>query len=203
MNICILIGSSERDSKIEILLRSFIEELKAWKINIEYINLCDKYIGICEKSSTCQSIDGNKKCLIKDDMEDIYIEVLKADCIVFAAPIYSGSCTTPMKAVIDRLFCMDKFTENKKDLYRLWMLKYCAAISTCSNEDEYGAGLFEEAVKRLAENYHINYVGMLSVRDVDGTSAFETDEIINSARKFAVNIIMRFRSSMFGHVYIF
>lgn len=63
-------------------------------------------------------------------MKDIYEAILEADYIVFATPIYSWFCPAPMKAVIDRLFCMNKFYGNTKTKYGLWQDKYCAVIST-------------------------------------------------------------------------
>lgn len=194
MNICILIGNSEKDSKIETLLRLLVKEFEVWEINIQYINLCDKYIGTCGKSSTCQSID---------DIKDIYTEVLKSDCIVFATSTNSELYNAAMKAVIDRLLCMNKFSEDERELYRIWMNKFCAAISICSNKNKFNANMFEENVKKLAEHSNISYIGMLAVNDIDGASDFETDEVINSVKEFAVNIIMKVHSRMIGHIYKF
>lgn len=41
-------------------------------------------------------------CVIDDDMQEIYEEILKADKIVIASPIYMNHITGLLKNVIDR-----------------------------------------------------------------------------------------------------
>ena len=188
MNICILMGSMRKDGNTKTLLRPFIEELKDKKVTIQYIWLYDKYIEPCRSCFTCQNIEGKAGCSIDDEMDDIYGAILESDCIVFATPIYSWFCTAPMKAVIDRLFCMNKFYGNTKTQYGLWQGKYCAVVSTCGYDIENGADLFEEAIKRLAKHSSLKYIGMLAVRDINGVEDFQRNDVINNAEEFALNI---------------
>lgn len=189
MNICILMGSMRKDGNTKTLLRPFIEELKDKKVTVQYIWLYDKYIEPCRSCFACQNIEGKTGCSINDEMNDIYGPILESDCIVFATPIYSWFCTAPMKAVIDRLFCMNKFYGNTKTQYGLWQGKYCAVISTCGYDIENGADLFEEAIKRLAKHSYLNYIGMLAVRDINGVEDFQTNDVINNAKEFALSIL--------------
>ncbi len=189
MNICILMGSMRKDGNTATILRPFVEQLKSQEVNVEYIWLSDKYIESCRSCFVCQSVEGEPGCSIKDEMEQIYQSILRADCIVFATPIYSWFCTAPMKVVMDRLFCMNKFYGNTEKYYGLWEDKKCAIITTCGYEIEEGADLFEEALKRLAIHSHLDYIGMLGVRDIDGISDFQTKEVIDRAEGFALKII--------------
>ena len=189
MNICILMGSMRKDGNTETLIKPFIKELKSNNVNVEYIWLYNKYLEPCKSCFACQNVEGKTGCSINDEMNDIYDSILKADCIVFATPIYSWFCTVPMKIVIDRLFCMNKFYGNTKTKYSLLKDKYFAIISTCGYEIEKGADLFEESIKRLANHSNLNYIGMLAKRDVNGVAYFETNDVIRSANEFALNII--------------
>jgi len=188
MNVCILMGSMKENGNTATLVQPFIEQLKIKEINVEYIWLYDKNIAPCKSCFVCQNIEGEPGCSIKDDMEQIYKSILDADCIVFATPIYSWFCTAPMKIVIDRLFTMNKFYGNTKTRYGLWENKSFAIISTCGYKIEHGADLFEEAIRRLAKHSHLNYIGMLAVRDIDGISNFQTEKVIDQAKEFALNI---------------
>jgi multimeric flavodoxin WrbA len=165
------------------------EKLKDNNVTVQYIWLSDKHIEPCRSCFVCQSIECKTGCSINDEMNDIYDTILEADCIVFATPIYSWFCTAPMKVAIDRLFCMNKFYGNTKTKYGLWQDKYCAVISTCGYEIENGADLFEESIKRLAKHSHLNYIGMLAVRDINGVTDFQTNDVINNAKEFALSIL--------------
>lgn len=189
MNICVLMGSMRKDGNTETLLYPFIEELKDRKVTVQYIWLCDKRIEPCRSCFACQNKEDITGCTINDDMNDIYSAILKADCIVFATPIYTWFCTAPMKGVIDRLFCMNKFYGRTKTQHGLWQDKYCAVITTCGYEIEAGADLFEDAIKRLAKHSHLRYIGMLAVRDINGVIDFRTNDVINNAKEFALSIL--------------
>ena len=188
MNICVLMGSMRKNGNTEMLLRPFVEQLKSKDLEVQYIWLCDKHIEPCMSCFACQNTDDKPGCFIKDEMEQIYKSVLEADCIVFATSIYSWFCTAPMKVVIYRLFCMNKFYGNTKKHYGLWENKKCAIITTCGYEIKSGADLFEEALKRLATHSHLDYIGMLAVRDINGTIDFQTEEVIDNAKDFALKI---------------
>jgi putative NADPH-quinone reductase len=169
MNICILMGSMKKNGNTATLVQPFIEQLRGKEVHVEYIWLYDKNIAPCKSCFVCQNTEGEPGCSIKDDMEQIYKSILDADCIVFATPIYSWFCTAPMKTVMDRLFTMNKFYGNTKTRY----------------------DLFEEAIKRLAKHSHLNYIGMLAVRDIDGISNFQTEKVIDQAKEFAENISIK------------
>ncbi len=58
-------------------------------MNIEYCNAC----GGCYKSH---------KCIIEDDMQGLYKELMNADIIVLGSPTYFDNVTALMKTFIDR-----------------------------------------------------------------------------------------------------
>lgn len=188
MNICILMGSMRKNGYTEMLTRPFVEQLKAKDAQVKYIWLCDKQLEPCKSCFVCQNTDYVPGCSIKDDMEQIYKSILEADCVVYATPIYSWFCTAPMKIVMDRLFCMNKFYGNTKENYGLWENKKLAIIATCGYELQRGTDLFEEAIKRGAIHGNLNYIGMLSARDINGIEDFQTEEVINNAKIFAMKI---------------
>lgn len=70
--------------------------------NDKLISLANKKIEYC--LGCCKCIDDLENyCVIKDDMQEIYESMLKADKIIIASPVYMNHITGILKNVIDRL----------------------------------------------------------------------------------------------------
>lgn len=181
-------GSPRLKGNTAELLKPFIGELKNYKVDVSYISLAEKDILPCKGCYACQNINGSYGCVQNDDVLEIMEEIISADCIVLATPIYSWYCTTPMKALLDRHFGLNKFYGSAKG--SLWEGKKLAIIATHGYDAEYGAGPFETGIKRLCEHSNLNYMGMYSVRDEDNIASFQTRDAINGARAFAKKLLI-------------
>jgi multimeric flavodoxin WrbA len=60
-------------------------------------------ISDCDADRSCLE-SAEAECVLKDDMQQIYAALRRADAWVFASPIYFWHVTAPMKRVIDRLY---------------------------------------------------------------------------------------------------
>jgi multimeric flavodoxin WrbA len=62
-------------------------------------------------------VNSGNGCVIKDDMQKIYIELKDADAIVFASPVYMGQMTGQAKVFMDRLFSVNspRFSPHYKE----------------------------------------------------------------------------------------
>ena len=65
------------------------------------IELSDKSINYCLGYNACRN-ELKEYCVIDDDMQEIYEEILKVDKIAIASPIYMNHITGLLKNVIDR-----------------------------------------------------------------------------------------------------
>ena len=94
MNVLILMGSPRLHGNTAELCKPFMEELKENGADVRYVTLADKDIKPCRGCYACQDISSEYGCCQKDDMpvEDI----LWADLIVLATPIYAWYCAAPM-----------------------------------------------------------------------------------------------------------
>jgi multimeric flavodoxin WrbA len=70
------------------------------RVETELITLADKNIKPCDGCRSCRTI---KECHIHDDMQLIFEKMAKVDGIILASPVFFGSATTQIKAVIDRV----------------------------------------------------------------------------------------------------
>jgi len=170
------------------LCKHIIHELQQHKAEVDYITLHGSKVAPCLGCYDCQDIAGEYGCSQQDEMQGIVESILKADVLVFATPIYIWQATPPMKAVMDRMYGLNKFygsaprsVLNEGQAYAL--------VATCGYNLDYGAGLLDEGLRRWCKHSGLPYLGMYAVRDRDNLASFQTEEAIAGARDFAVKII--------------
>lgn len=112
--ILILSASPRKNGNTSLLCREFARGAKESGHEVTHIFLKDKKIAYCIACRYCRSHGGD--CVQKDDMAEINQEMLAADVLVLASPVYYNNISAQMKTVIDRTFGC--FTEMKgKELY--------------------------------------------------------------------------------------
>lgn len=96
-------GRKMRNS--DIFVKHALMEAQKLGAEIKFLNVIDKNISHCTGCAAC-SIARDKgkqiKCIIKDDYLEIENEVLEADGIILAVPVYSIAPTGQLKNFIDR-----------------------------------------------------------------------------------------------------
>lgn len=108
MNILAIIGSPRKGKATDSLVDKAIEGVKANHPDsmVTKINLVDYNIQYCKNCLTCRDADTNKplsKCIIKDDMAQIYEEILKSDALILGTPVHSGYVTALMMIFLERI----------------------------------------------------------------------------------------------------
>ena len=142
--VCILMGSPRLNGNTAELLKPFVTRLKGSECYVEYITLHDKDIKSCKGCYVCQHVPGKFGCVLEDDVHAIMDAIISADCVVFATPIYSWYCTTPMKALLDRHFGLNKFY-GKAPRESLWQGKKVAIVATHGYDGNTLANLLKQA----------------------------------------------------------
>lgn len=90
------ISGSPRNKNTYYMLKTV---LGATGCDYELILLKDKNIKPC---TACGGCFHSHKCVVKDDMQDLYNKLLEADILVFGCPTYFANVTGLMKNFIDR-----------------------------------------------------------------------------------------------------
>lgn len=99
------ISGSPRDKNTSYMLKTVLD---ATGQDYELILLKDKNIKPCNACGGCYK---THKCILKDDMQEIYQKLLNADIIVLGSPTYFDNVTAMMKAFIDR--CLPLYLSEK------------------------------------------------------------------------------------------
>lgn len=202
----ILTASPRPEGNTNSLVKVFAEELQrregaaaerdtgaaaaAGGHSLKIINLYEQDIKPCRACRNCQSDLESPGCVIEDGMQSVFDEVLKADLIVVASPVYSWYCTPPMKAFLDRcVYGMNKYYGTDAPGISLWQGKRVALITTCGYPPEKGADLLEEGIKRYCRHSKLKYEGMLVERHMGYDRPFMDDAKAQRAREFARRLL--------------
>lgn len=99
MRVVAVIGSPRVNGNTERLAQKALDAIAAEGIQTEVIRLAGLDIAPCDACMACR---GNAECSIQDDFQGVYDKLLEADGIILASPVYFGSATANIKALMDR-----------------------------------------------------------------------------------------------------
>ena len=185
MNILILMGSPRLRGNTAELCKPFMEELKENGAEVRYVTLANKDINPCKGCYACQEVSGEYGCVQQDEMP--VKDILWADLIVLATPIYAWYCAAPMKNVLDRHYGFNKYYGSAEG--SLWAGKKVAILATHGYDGAYATDPFEMGIQRLCKHSGLTYCGLYSVQDEDNLASFQTAEAINGAKTFARKVL--------------
>jgi multimeric flavodoxin WrbA len=95
-------GSQRKKSNSSILLDQFLEGARSQGAETQTIKPWKLDIGPCLACDCCIK-DGI--CVVKDDFQTVYQQILACDILVLATPIYFGAVSAQAKILIDRCEC--------------------------------------------------------------------------------------------------
>ena len=98
----ILSGSPRKGGNSDILCDEFLRGAREAGHQVEKVRPTEKKIAPCLGCYYCASHGG--ECVRRDDMADLLQQMIDADVIVLASPVYFYSINAQLKAVIDRFY---------------------------------------------------------------------------------------------------
>ena len=112
--ILILSGSPRKGGNSDILCDEFARGAMEAGHEVTKIRVADKNIGYCRACYACR---GTGVCAIKDDMAEVLQQMIDADVLVLASPVYFYSIDAQLKALIDRTVARWLEVKNKEFYY--------------------------------------------------------------------------------------
>ncbi len=98
------ISSSPRaDGNSDLLLRQALEAAQSAGAQVEYLPLRDMNIGPCQECNACHQTG---VCRVEDDYQTVFPQLLEADRLIFATPVFFMGVSAQAKALIDRGQCL-------------------------------------------------------------------------------------------------
>ncbi|MFC1614101.1 flavodoxin family protein [Gemmatimonadota bacterium] len=108
MNLLAIVGSPRKGKATDTLVDKAIEGAKAKHpdCRVKKIHLMDHNIQFCKNCLVCRDSKTDKpysRCTIRDDMDWINEELLKADALIMATPVHEGYVTGIMATFLERI----------------------------------------------------------------------------------------------------
>lgn len=104
MKILIITGSPRKNGNSNTLVDNFIKGAEEAGHNIVRFDSAFKKVHPCVACNKC-GING--QCVFKDDFEFVKENIVDADIVVFATPMYYFGISAQLKAVIDRFYAIN------------------------------------------------------------------------------------------------
>ena len=165
----VVISTSLRPgSNSDLLADQFVQGARSAGHEVEKISLVGKRIQFCKGCMACQRLG---HCVIDDDVNAIMEQVLKADVVAWATPIYYYEMSGQMKTLIDRMNGMYPLDYQFRDVYLL---------TTAAEDDEHVPQRAELGLKGWIDCYpksrlagHLYCGGVNDPRDIEGNAKLQ------------------------------
>lgn len=168
MEILVLNGSPRPHGNTSSMIEAFADGAQQSGHKVSVVNVCQKKIAGCLACEYCHT-KGKGVCIQKDDMQEVYPLLEKAEMIVLASPVYYFSFTGQLQCAINRIYALDKPKNLKK-----------AALFLSSESDHVYCGAIYEY-----QNAFLNY---LKLEDMGIFSSYgkenKAEEKLNELREF-------------------
>ena len=99
MKVIGIVGSPRRKGNTEILTAHTLAAIKEEGLDTELISLSGVNIQGC---NACMGCAEEERCSIEDDLFPVYRKMKEAEGIILASPVYFGSATAMIKALMER-----------------------------------------------------------------------------------------------------
>ena len=99
MKVIGIVGSPRKNGNTEMLTTHTLRAIAEEGLDTELICLAGLDIRPCNACMVCRQ---EEQCPIEDDLFPIYLKMKEADGIILASPVYYGSATALIKALIER-----------------------------------------------------------------------------------------------------
>ena len=98
-----IVGSPRKNGNTEILMNEVLKAAREAGFETEMFLMSQKQVAPCDACGTCFEMGD---CVVQDDMQELYAMLERADGVIFGSPVYFGSVSAQMKAIMDRMFAL-------------------------------------------------------------------------------------------------
>ncbi len=149
MKVLGIVGSKRKNGNTAALIKqTMIPFEKSEDFETEIIYLRDLNIEGC---LGCEGCARTNKCVIKDDMQEVYKKLRLADSIIAGSPTYFYNMTSDMKKFIDRCYCFCTFDKEDRSVwiseFEQGSQKYAGIIAVSEQENIEDMGFTPEAMR--------------------------------------------------------
>jgi len=167
MKAIVINGSPHGDKgNTELILGPFLDGMRAAGAQVKVFQVKDMNVRPCLGEYSCW-VRTPGRCMQDDDMQTLVPELLTADVLVLATPLYVDGMTGPLKMVVDRMIPLGKPTiELREDRCRhpgrgTITNRKMALVSNCGFWEIENFDSLVAHVKAIAKNLNATFAGAL------------------------------------------
>ncbi|MFH1169559.1 MAG: flavodoxin family protein [Chloroflexota bacterium] len=162
MKVLGIMGSPRLKGNTDLLLDEALRGAQSQQAEVKKLIVDKLNISPCREYYGCFK-DG--KCVIRDDMDDIYPQLLDADGIIIASPMFFYGLTAQVKALIDRCQALWARKYVLKDLPAARRSGAFIGVGATKGEKLFDGSVL--VVKYFFQALNVDYSEELLVRGVD------------------------------------
>lgn len=174
-----IVSSSSRYRNTEVLTDYIINALSKKNIEVKKILLGNQDISTC---SGCECCIKTGVCRIKDNVADIIDSIKTCDGLILASPTHNYNVSAPMKAFIDRTFCLNDYTGDTWRS-RLPQGKKAIVAAVCSGNSKNSMGYTVNAMVQPITELGLSVTDVFELFNTKNLSAFEDESLKTSVDK--------------------
>ena len=186
LHVLTVLGSPRRRGNTATLL-DLVEAQVRTLHAVTRVNLPRTSVCGCLGCNACQRTPDAPGCVQRDPLSEVLDQILHADLIVYASPVYVWGFTAQMKALLDRHCCMVKWQDGAK-VRALLAGKPTALLTTCGGSAEENADLIEEIFRREMAYLECRVVGSYAVPHCSSPSELG-ESAFHAARQMGTRVL--------------
>jgi multimeric flavodoxin WrbA len=153
-NILVLNGSPRKKGNTAFLVEML--ENASQKHRIKHYDLYGMKIIGCTHCDACKKVAKRPGCILQDDFNGVLDEILSADVIVIASPVYCWSFSGCVSSALDRFYAYVK-----KDYRLILEGKKIVGVFTSGGDQFEGMELCVAGLKAISGFLNSTYIGSL------------------------------------------
>jgi multimeric flavodoxin WrbA len=166
-----VIGSSRKGKNTDLIVDYIIEGFHERNIEVDKYYL-DSSIATC---TGCEYCIQTLTCNIQDDITEIINNMNKVDGFIFASPSFNYNMTAQMKALLDRTFCLNDYSNGWKS--RLSPGKKAIIVGVCAGNTKESMGYTIEGISKTLCELGINIIDIIEYFNTKHMPVADNDHI--------------------------
>jgi multimeric flavodoxin WrbA len=184
--VLVILGSPRKKGNSSTLAAGISRGAKSAGAEVETVFLHALKISPCDGCDACKK-PNSRGCAIKDDMQEIYRKLIKADAWVIASPVYWFTMSAQTKIFMDRCYGLTAYAEKP------FAGKRIAIAMSYGDADPFGSGCVN-ALRTFQDAYRYTgskIVGMVYGSAVDVGEIADNKPLMREAEQLGKRLVTR------------